>query len=90
MKTKYNYIHFKEVDDYWECRNNKKNKVLGIVYTSKQWKQYVYAPQTITVYSADCLADIQHFMKQLKEAVVCCSGGVKTYATKRSNNNDDD
>ena len=70
MKTKYNYIHFEVTGNYWECRNNKTNKVLGIVYTHKRWKQYVYAPKTITVYSAGCLADIQHFMEQLKGFVV--------------------
>ncbi len=66
MKTKYNHIHFKEFDEYWECRNNKTNKSLGIIYTHKHWSQYVYAPQTITVYSTGCLADIQHFMQQLE------------------------
>ena len=71
MKTKYKYIHF--ADSYethegkpiWYCHNNRSGDILGQVFYYPLWKQYCFsAEDDMCVFSADCLADIQHFLGQ--------------------------
>lgn len=67
MKTKYKYIHFEKARDLWECRDNKTRTGLGWLEFYEPWKQWVFTvAATSIVFSADCLADIQDFMKGLK------------------------
>lgn len=66
MKTKYKFIHF-ELAEVWHCLNNKNNGILGLVYFYNPWKQWCFFPWGNTVFNDTCLADIQHFIGQLKE-----------------------
>jgi len=45
--------------------NNKSGSQLGILSYYKPWKRYVLMPEAETVFSDDCLEDIQSFMRQL-------------------------
>ncbi len=81
MKTKYKYIHFKNIGyvlleknklakdkPIWECRNNETNTALGITSYYGPWKQYVFEAEFLTViFSADCLDNISDFIKQLNK-----------------------
>lgn len=66
MKTRYRYIHFKQARDLWICFNNKTNEPLCSLEYYPPWFQWVLASKSPTsVFSADCLQDISHFMGQL-------------------------
>mgnify|MGYP001567459224 CR=1 FL=1 len=68
MKTKYKYIHFTEDKDNaaWLCMNTKHSDLLGWVDYNSGWKQHVFtAAGNDIIFSASCLDDISHFMKQL-------------------------
>lgn len=69
MKTRYKYIQFamNEGINAWCCRNNKSGDVLGWVEYYKRWKQWIFSAEPGTVFSIDCLADIQEFMKGLEK-----------------------
>lgn len=65
MKTEYRYIHFVwlHIDGMWQCRNNRTDDVLGWVEWYDPWRQYIFmAAYDNTIFSADCLADIQDFI----------------------------
>lgn len=68
MKTKYKFIEFVQPEDrnFWCCYNRKKGDDLGSVEWCGPWKKWIFCPDEDAVFSADCLADIQHFMGQLK------------------------
>jgi hypothetical protein len=66
MKTRYKYIHFvKFGDTTWHCLNSRHKDVLGYISYYAPWRQWTLHPANATEFSADCLADIQHFMGQL-------------------------
>lgn len=69
MRTKYKFIHFVKDAvfdcDVWDCHNNKTDGILGEVSWYKRWNQWIFEPEDCCAFSADCLADIQHFMGQL-------------------------
>lgn len=71
-KTKYQYIEFIQGDEpfdgkpFWYCRNIKNRTMLGGVSYYGRWKQHVFsAADDSMIFSASCLADIQHFIGQL-------------------------
>ena len=72
MKTKYKYIHFIKMYnkpiEVWLCQNNKDDDPLGTVEYYRPWNTLVFDPDLGAIFSADCLADIQHFMGQLEQA----------------------
>lgn len=63
----YKFIHFEETATFWFCKNNKSGAILGRVEWYYPWKQYIFEPSGSALFSADCLADIQHFMGQLAQ-----------------------
>lgn len=66
MKIEYKFIHFEKIDDQlWSCHNNKSCDELGNVEWYPQWKQFVFVPISETLFSIDCLSDIQDFIRQL-------------------------
>lgn len=72
-KTKYKFIHFEQcsnAEGNWDCLNNKTGGCLGGIGYYKAWRQFVFVPEgSLVVFSAGCLADIQHFMGQLDKPV---------------------
>ena len=73
MKTEYEYIRFIErpvsaeaKTKKWDCLNIRHGSQLGLVRWDGGWRQYIFAPATLSVpiFSADCLADIQDFIEQ--------------------------
>ena len=73
IKTKYKYIEFVPtvLVDMWNCINRKSKSELGTVDWDKQEHRYVFEPanmpESALIFSADCLQDIAHFIKQLKD-----------------------
>jgi len=73
MKKKYQYIYFREANDYesrsvsksYDCINIKKGHKLGHVRWNPGWRQYCYYPVAQATYSSGCLNDIAHFISQL-------------------------
>ena len=77
MKKEYQYIRFvqrpsiaERKTSIWDCRNIRHGDLLGIIRWDGAWRQYVFAPTTISspIFSAGCLADIQDFIGQLMRA----------------------
>ena len=77
MKVKYRFIHFEErsnelfkntsVRKVFIIRNNKaKNSNLGSIEWYEPWKRYCFIPNEVAIFDGSCLADIQHFIGQLK------------------------
>lgn len=71
MKTKYKFIYFEkgisQGKEFWAIKNNKTTTTLGFIRYYKPWRQYVFESMRDSVFNDTCLADIQHFMGQLKE-----------------------
>ena len=69
LKTKYKYIEFKESIflKIWTCMNRKDKTELGTVEFEALWNQYVFCTnnEIYVMFSAGCLRDIAHFIKQL-------------------------
>ncbi len=66
MKTVYKHVKmmlFKE--GAWAVVNKRKQNVIGTITNYKPWKTWVLEPNYGTIWSADCLADVQNFMGQL-------------------------
>ena len=69
MKTRYRFIHFKQAQDLWVCFNNKTNDPLCSLEYYAPWKQWVLAAKSPTsVFSADCLTNIAHFLNAADQA----------------------
>lgn len=69
MKIKYKYIEFTKVeDDLWEINNHKYEEKLATLEWHKKWKQWELCPFPMVAFTQDCLEDVIHFIKQLKEA----------------------
>lgn len=70
MKTKYKHIHFVVAGETsgkaWECQKQKSNAVLGGIFFYEKWRQYCFVPEHGTFFDGTCLADIIHFMSQLR------------------------
>ena len=76
LKTKYKYIEFVQesnmyqANPIWRCKNKRHGSQLGIVEYYPEWKQWVIgAIDHRNIFSADCLDDISHFLKQLNSGV---------------------
>jgi len=72
MKTEYQYIRFVELaatgkTRKFSCQNIRSGAELGRVQWYGAWRRYCYFPTVQAVYSASCLADIQHFIGQLED-----------------------
>jgi hypothetical protein len=75
MKTVYKYLEFELVmfqckmlkTKRWNCFNKKHRTYLGEVKWHPRWRQYCFYPDGGTIFSAGCMADIIHFVKQLME-----------------------
>ena len=70
--SEYEYIRFERLESKgktgrWVCRNIKSDGPLGVVKWHCPWRRYCYFPTCAAVYSAGCLADIQHFLEQAME-----------------------
>lgn len=73
MKTKYKYIKFVKLQtkehvrrDIYGCITNRKpESMLGKVEYYYPWKQYIFEPSDLAVFSSDCLDDISSFINQL-------------------------
>ena len=66
MKTVYRFIKMRPLNDItWTVANKKKGNVLAIIKYDKQWRLWVLDPYGGTIWSADCLADVQSFIGQL-------------------------
>ena len=67
LKSNYKYIEFDEAGyNIWGC-TTKSGIAIGHVKYYASWKQCCFFPNNGTVFSGDCLADIQHFLGQLNE-----------------------
>ena len=74
MKTKYEYIHFVEVDkksnasvaSVYECLNNRTRESLGSIKWCPAWRQYCFYSSGLSVWSIGCLFDVTDFLSQLK------------------------
>jgi len=75
MNSKYKYIHFAEAagenkivnnKPAYECRNNKTNDVLAIIFWHKPWKEYCFTQfKQSVIFNKSCLNDVQNFIEQL-------------------------
>lgn len=67
MKTKYKYIEFLKTPKEWLCVNRRGGYSLGAIALTIDFgrRQWNFAPQTDTVFSSDCLADIAQFLNDL-------------------------
>ena len=71
-KTQYRHIHFMEVPQkkgdpkMYEIFNNKSGASLGGVFWYSAWRRFCIAPESGSVFDETCLADIIHFIGQLK------------------------
>jgi hypothetical protein len=50
------------------CVVDNKKKIIGLLWIYKPWKQWVLLPQPNTMWSIDCLADIETELKRLNQA----------------------
>jgi len=69
MIASYQYIRFEQVHStgkttVWNCRDSGSGR-LGVVKWYGPWRSYCYFVSSEAVYSAGCLADIQHFIGRL-------------------------
>lgn len=72
MKMEFRYIYFEPCPDpnrlltaktfRWYCINKKLELRLGSVAWESGWRRYSFFPVANTVFSADCLEDIRHFL----------------------------
>jgi len=75
LKTEYKHIYFRRLNyssapkrktSIWGCYSLKNDFCLGLVEWQFSWRQYCYYPEIHTLYSKDCLQDIQDFMQKLR------------------------
>lgn len=70
-KTKYKYIEFhaeaQQGVAYWSIWNHKYKQLIGRVEFHKRWKEWEFVPEYGTGFTIECLEDIIHFIKQLKD-----------------------
>lgn len=65
-RLRYKFIHFKFCrGTTWQCLSNKNHDLLGFVVHYRPWRQYIFQPEPNTVFSIECLHDIQDFMAAL-------------------------
>ncbi len=74
MKTEYKHIRFQDLSAQYPRRKtstyncwNHSEILLGCVEWKSGWRQYIFEPNQ-AVFSAGCLQDISHFIKQLMDA----------------------
>lgn len=64
----YRHIHFMDLGNRrWSCHHTKSGAVIGEVEYYPHWRQLCFAPAEGTIFSVDCLADIQDFIEQQKK-----------------------
>lgn len=71
MQKEYKYIYFAKVEDkpktsVWSCHNQRSNDCLGEVRWYGPWRQYCFFPAPGCVFNVTCLANINHFIGQLR------------------------
>lgn len=65
------YIRFNEVNNpgkktrIFEVINLSGDYILGFIHWYTAWRQYIFEPLENTVYSSDCLIEIQNEIKKL-------------------------
>ncbi len=70
MKTEYKYTRFKinkESSKRWMCLNKQSNTTIGWCEYYNAWYQWVFEGYKYCIFSASCLDDIAHFLRQLNE-----------------------
>ena len=68
MKMDYHFIRFiKDRGENWICTNSRSGDPLGSVEEYADWDQFVFVPRESVIFSADCLVDIAHFLRQLSK-----------------------
>ena len=65
MKTRYKYINFEEYAHGWDIWNNARGNRLGRLRWNDTWKMWVLSDEPDAIWSMDCLADVQAFVKRL-------------------------
>lgn len=50
--------------DRWQVFNKRSPNVAGVIKWYLPWRQYIFTPGWATIFSAGCLNDIAHFIKQ--------------------------
>lgn len=79
MKTEYKHFRFNPAGvvntaQSYECIEKRNGACLGGVAWMRKWQEYVFIPEIQEevkdgpLFSGGCLADIQHFIKQLMDA----------------------
>ena len=73
MKTKYQYMEFKQLPVHphrktsmWGCVGISGDS-LGTVKWFGRWRQYCFYPEPETIFNRGCLADVDHFIMQLMD-----------------------
>lgn len=65
LNQNYKYIRFVNIDDEWRCMTRRGYIQIGKVQWYPHWGRFCFMPLAMTVFSADCLADIINFIQQL-------------------------
>lgn len=69
MKTKYKWVEFiyNEDRESWDVWNHRFKQYLGYIKfnVSTNWKEWEFLPDSYTLFTKQCLADIIDFIKQL-------------------------
>ncbi len=67
MQTRYTHIHFAPYANgsTWLCLTNRAGDLLGTVELYQPWQEHCFYPEPGTLYSAGCLDDVAHFLRQL-------------------------
>lgn len=63
-----------------EVKSKLRGVLLGTIRWFGRWRQYAFFPEVATVFNIECLADIQFYIKKLKEE--------RDYARKEQNPRD--
>jgi len=66
------YLEFKQVPyegkiKRFEVISKNHGFILGRILWYVAWRQYIFHPQTETIYNKDCLNDIKNFLQQLMD-----------------------
>lgn len=73
VAQKYEYITIRWVGtsesgktDKYDVLNNRSGDRLGVIKWFGRWRQYVFIPDQLTVYSRGCMCDIAEFVASLR------------------------
>ena len=51
----------------WEIHSKRGDDLLGWIQYYEPWKEFVFSPETSTIFSTGCLQDIITFIDQIKD-----------------------